>query len=122
TPMDLRDQVTLMNVFGSWCAACQVEHPVLLEIATAGEVPIYGLNWADTPERGAEWLRRYENPYARVGNDEGGRVILDFGVTGAPETFVVDKKGVIRFRHAGPVTKDLWEKSLRPLVRQLQAE
>lgn len=119
---DFLGQVTLVNVFGSWCPGCRVEHPLLVEIGERDEVPLYGINWADTPTRGAQWLDRYENPYDRVGNDEAGRAILEFGVTGAPETFVIDADGRIRHRHVGPLTRQTWERTVRPLVLQLQEE
>lgn len=119
---DLKGQVSLVSVFGSWCPGCLLEHPLLVEIKESGSVPIYGINWADTPERGAAWLNRHGLAYDKVGNDEGGRTVVDFGVTGAPETFVVDASGRIRYRHAGPLTRDIWEKTLFPMVQQLQAE
>ncbi|MEM9234025.1 MAG: DsbE family thiol:disulfide interchange protein, partial [Pseudomonadota bacterium] len=117
---ELTGQVTLVNVFGSWCAGCRLEHDLLMAIGAEDEVPLYGINWADTPERGAEWLARYGNPYDRVGNDETGRNIIELGVTGAPETFVIDREGRIRYRHVGPLTLDTWQKTLRPMVLELQ--
>lgn len=120
TPDDLKGQVTLVNVFGSWCAACRLEHSTLIDIKESGTVPLYGINWADTPARGAAWLKQWGNSYHRVGNDEGGRAIIGFGVTGAPETFLVDQQGRIRYRHVGPVTPDFWKKTLAPMVRELQ--
>lgn len=122
SPADLYGQVTLVNVFGSWCAACRIEHPLLLEIGRSGQVPLYGIDWADPPEVGAAWLMRFKNPYHAVGNDESGRTVIGFGVTGAPETFVVDHEGRIRYRHVGPLTEDSWRKTVEPLVRQLQAD
>lgn len=119
---DLEGQVTLVNVFGSWCQACRLEHEMLMEIGAAGEVPLYGINWIDTPERGAAWLGQFGNPYDRVGNDQKGRNITNLGVTGAPETFVIDKDGRIRYRHVGPITRETWEKSLRPMVLELQGK
>lgn len=122
SPEDLKGQVTLINIFGSWCAACRLEHDMLMEIGASNIVPLYGINWADKPEQGAAWLERFGNPYHRVGNDESGRTILEFGVTGAPETFVIDKSGRIRYRHVGPLTRETWEKTLLPMVRDLQQE
>jgi cytochrome c biogenesis protein CcmG/thiol:disulfide interchange protein DsbE len=118
---DFEGQVTLVNVFGSWCAACRIEHDNLMRIGAEDEVPLYGINWADTPARGAEWLERYGNPYDRVGNDEAGRAVIAFGVTGAPETFVIDQAGRIRYRHVGPLTAEIWERTVRPLVLDLKA-
>lgn len=120
THKDLGGEVALVNVFGSWCAPCLIEHPVLVEIHKSGDVPIYGINWLDTPERGAAWLARHGNAYTRVGNDEDSRAAIALGVGGAPETFIVDKKGRIRYRHAGPITRETWEKTLHPIVQQLQ--
>lgn len=120
TTDDLKGQVTLINVFGSWCQACRLEHEMLLKIGAEDEVPLYGINWIDEPARGAEWLERFGNPYDRVGNDAAGRNIIEFGVTGAPETFLIDQEGRIRYRHVGPITPDFWEKTLRPMVLELQ--
>lgn len=120
-PEDLKGQVTLVNVFGSWCAGCRLEHQTLMEIGAGNDVALYGINWADTPERGAAWLARFGNPYDRVGNDEGGRAVIELGVTGAPETFVIDADGRIRYRHVGPLTRDIWLQTLRPMVLDLAA-
>ncbi|MEE2691882.1 MAG: DsbE family thiol:disulfide interchange protein [Pseudomonadota bacterium] len=117
---DLKGEVSLLNVFGSWCVSCHVEHPFLMQIAAAGEVPIHGLNWKDKPGDGAAWLARLGNPYDRIGDDPEGRVIFDLGVTGAPETFVIDKEGRVRYKHVGPVTPEVWEKTLRPLIEKLK--
>ncbi len=120
TPENLEGQVTLVNVFGSWCAACRIEHPTLLDIKKTAGIAMYGINWADTPARGAAWLNQFGISYHRVGNDEMGRAVIGFGVTGAPETFLVDREGRIRYRHVGPVTPDVWEKTLAPMVEELQ--
>ncbi len=117
---DLRGEVSLLNVFGSWCVSCQYEHPVLMRLAAAGEVPIHGLNWKDKPGAGAAWLARLGNPYDRIGDDPDGRVIFDLGVTGAPETFVIDRDGRVRYKHTGPITPEIWEKTLRPLIEELR--
>ncbi len=116
----LRGQVSLLNVFGSWCPGCLAEHPVLMMIADSGAVPLYGLNWKDKPGAGAAWLDRHGDPYARVGDDAAGRVAIDLGVTGAPETYVIDKEGRIRYKHIGPVTGKVWRETLRPLIEKLQ--
>lgn len=115
-------KVTLLNVFGSWCASCVIEHPVLMEIAASGDVEIYGLNWRDDPEDAAAWLRRYGNPYSGIGHDETGRVAIDFGVTGAPETFVIDGKGHIRHKHVGVITRENWRMVLMPLIEGLEED
>ena len=119
---DLKGQVSLVNIFGSWCIACQVEHPVLMQIKAEGGPPIYGLDWNDKPGAGTAWLRRHGDPYERVGDDADGRVAIDFGVTGAPETFVVDANGRIRHKHTGPITEQDWRNVLAPMVEELKNE
>lgn len=120
---DLGGEVALVNIFGSWCVACQVEHPVLMALAKSGEVPIYGIAWREKdPADATAWLKQRGNPYRLVGNDQPGRAIIDLGVTGAPETFVVDRAGRIRYKQIGPITADVWEIDLKPLVDQLKAE
>ena len=112
---DLTGQWSLLNVFGSWCAYCLVEHPFLMRLASEG-VPIYGIDWRDAPGAGEAWLARHGNPYAKVGADPGSRAILDLGVTGAPETFLVDPQGVVRHRHQGPLTERVWRREFAPLM------
>ncbi len=117
---DLVGEVSIVNVFGSWCIGCTVEHPLLLEIADEGVAPIHGVNWKDKPEALADWLARRGDPYARIGVDADGRTAIDFGVTGAPETFIVDRQGRIRHKHVGPISRDDWETVLRPLIEELK--
>ncbi len=119
---DLKGGVALVNVFASWCASCTVEQPVLMRIKKKGGVPVFGLNWKDRPGDGARWLARYGDPYARIGDDALGRVAVDFGVTGAPETFVIDSRGRVRHKHVGPITEDDWRRVLLPIVEELQHE
>ncbi len=111
----------LLNIFASWCAACPQEHPVLTRIAAEG-YPVYGIAWKDKPADAIAWLERYGNPYAAVGADLAGRVAIDLGVTGAPETFIVDKAGRVRFKQIGPISPEVWEGQLKPLLDQLRAE
>ena len=122
TREDVEGEVTLVNVFGSWCVACRIEHPMLLEIGPREDIRLFGINWMDEPERGAKWLEEHGNPYDRVGNDMAGRNIIDLGVTGAPETFLIDRAGRIRYRHTGPITEEVWKETLLPKVRALKAE
>ncbi|MEZ5916826.1 MAG: DsbE family thiol:disulfide interchange protein [Parvularculaceae bacterium] len=122
TNADLAGQVALVNIFGSWCAACRIEHPVLMRLTRQNAVPIYGIDRKDKPEDGAAWLRRHGDPYLRVGADLDSKLAIDLGVTGAPETFVIDRNGRIRYKHVGPVTDEVWRETLQPLVRSLQAE
>lgn len=118
---DLKGQVSLVNIFGSWCVACIAEHPILVRIAESGAVPIHGIAWREKdPADAMRWLNRHGDPYDRVGHDADSRVAIDFGVTGAPETFVVDAQGVIRYKHIGPVTPDVWDNTLLPMIEQLR--
>lgn len=115
-------RVSLLNVFGSWCVACVQEHPMLMDIAAANEVPIIGVDWRDTREKGQAWLSRYGNPYAHVIFDEGSLLAIDLGITGAPESYVIDQAGRIRFKHVGIITPEVWRDDIRPVVRALRAE
>lgn len=117
---DIQGKVVLVNVFGSWCSACRLEHPFLMELAARG-VPIYGIDWKDAPADGAAWLKTYGDPYRLVGNDQSGRLALDLGVSGAPETFIIDKTGTVRFKQVGPITPEIWRDQLAPLVARLEA-
>lgn len=119
---DLEGEVTLINVFGSWCVSCELEHPTLMEIKKEDAVRLFGIDWKDPPGAGAKWLSRLGDPYARIGDDAAGRVAIDFGVTGAPETFVVDKKGRVRHKQVGPITEDVWVHQLRPMIAALERE
>ncbi len=117
---DLKGQVALVNVFASWCVACREEHPVLLELAKKGIVPIHGLDYKDKPADAQAWLDELGDPYTRTGADITGRVGIDWGVYGVPETFVVDRNGVIAYKHIGPITPKALEDTILPLVRKLQ--
>lgn len=119
---DLLGQVSLVNIFGSWCGSCVLEHPQLTEIAQSGVVPVFGVDWRDPPGAGAAWLARYGDPYAKTGVDSDSRLAIDLGVTGAPETFVVDRTGRIRYKQVGPITPEVWNDTLLPLIRKLEAE
>ena len=118
----LKGEITLLNVFASWCVGCAIEHPVLMEVAKSNDVQLVGLNWKDKPGDGASWLKRYGDPYSAVGNDFDGRVAIDLGVTGAPETFIIDKQGVIRYKQVGPITEQIWELDILPVIAELKAE
>lgn len=121
TPAEMKGQVWLLNVWGSWCTACQVEHPLLLELAAKKTVPIVGLAWKDMPDNSKAWLKRFGDPYLLSVMDFNGKVAIDYGVYGAPETFLIDKQGVIRFKQVGPVTPEVISGKLLPLVAQLKA-
>ncbi|MGC1181680.1 DsbE family thiol:disulfide interchange protein [Legionella sp.] len=115
----IRNQVVLLNVWASWCAACAEEQVFMLQLAREG-VPIYGLNYKDKSEDALQWLAQWGNPYQLVVQDREGKVAIDLGVYGAPETFVIDKKGIIRYRHAGIIDEELWQKEMKPLMMQLE--
>ena len=117
---DLRGEVSIVNVFASWCTACRVEHPLLMEIRAAGAVPVHGLNYKDAPRDAAAWLDKLGDPYTRTGADVDGRVGIDWGVYGVPETFVIDRNGRIAYKHIGPITREAWDRKLLPLIRKLQ--
>lgn len=118
---DLKGHVTLVDIYGSWCFACLEEHPTLLDIQKTGEIQIYGIDWRDDPEKGAQWLKDKGDPYARVGIDPApGRTAIDFGVTGAPESFIVDADGIIRYKTIGPITPEVWRNTLLPIIRELK--
>ncbi|MEO1251930.1 MAG: DsbE family thiol:disulfide interchange protein, partial [Pseudomonadota bacterium] len=110
-----------VNVFASWCIPCAIEHPQLLKIRAEEDVMLAGLNWKEKPGDGAAWLRRLGDPYDYVGDDADGRVAIDFGVTGAPETFIVDHEGRIRYKHVGVITEQNWRDDLKPIVDELKA-
>lgn len=118
---DFAGKPALLNVFASWCVACVIEHPMLLRLQAQG-VTIHGLDWKDEPAAGAAWLAQRGNPYALIGSDPGGRTGIDFGVTGAPETFVIDGRGRVRYRHVGPITPQVWAETLQPLMARLETE
>ena len=118
---DLRGQVWLLNVWASWCVACRQEHPLLVELAKAGTVKVYGLNYKDKREDALGLLRKSGNPYLTSLSDTEGLVGIDYGVYGVPETFVIDKQGVIRFKQIGPITRESLRDTLLPLVAQLEA-
>ncbi len=118
---DLRGEPRLLNVFASWCAACPQEHPMLTRIAGEG-TQVYGIDWKDTPAEAQEWLGRLGNPYHRIGSDPTARTGIDLGVTGVPETFVVDKRGRVRYKQIGPIDATAWETVLKPMLAKLAAE
>jgi cytochrome c biogenesis protein CcmG/thiol:disulfide interchange protein DsbE len=118
---DLKGEVALVNVFASWCLACRDEHPVLMDLQARGVVPIHGLNYKDKPAAAAAWLAEMGDPYTRTGADLNGRVAIDWGVYGVPETFVVDRNGRIAYKHIGPLTPQFVRENLLPLIAELQS-
>jgi len=117
---DMKGRVWLLNVWASWCVSCRVEHPLLLELGKAKIVPIVGLNYKDKTPEGKAWLVEHGDPYTVSIVDADGRVGIDWGVYGVPETFVVDKQGVIRYKQIGPVTAEALERKILPLIRELE--
>jgi cytochrome c biogenesis protein CcmG/thiol:disulfide interchange protein DsbE len=120
-PEDMKGKVWLLNVWASWCVSCRVEHPLLVQMSRNNLVPIVGLNYKDKREDGVAWLTKFGNPYALSAYDVEGRVGIDYGVYGVPETFVIDKAGVIRYKQIGPVTPEALEKTILPLIKKLSA-
>ena len=115
-------KVWMLNVWASWCVACRDEHPLLVQLARTGIVPIYGLNYKDERNTAMPWLKRYGDPYTISIMDSDGKVGIDYGVYGVPETYVIDKKGIIRHKQIGPVTVDSLEKTIIPLIKELQQQ
>lgn len=120
-PEAMRGQVWLLNVWASWCVSCRQEHPVLIDLAKSGEVPIYGLNYKDQREEALRWLVQWGDPYKLSIMDAKGATGIDYGVYGVPETFVIDKAGVIRYKQIGPLTPEILRDKILPLVRKLNA-
>jgi len=117
---DLRGQVSLVNVFASWCVACREEHPVLMGLRDKGIVPIHGLNYKDKPDDAQAWLDQLGDPYTRTGADISGRVAIDWGVYGVPETFVIDRDGRIVHKHIGAITPEALRDTIMPIINKLQ--
>jgi cytochrome c biogenesis protein CcmG/thiol:disulfide interchange protein DsbE len=117
---DMKGQVWLLNVWASWCVSCREEHPLLVELGKAKVVPIVGLNYKDRRDDALKWLDQLGNPYTVSGVDADGRVGIDYGVYGVPETYVIDREGTIRFKQIGPVTPRVLQERILPLVRKLQ--
>ena len=119
---DLKGRVSLVNVFASWCVACREEHPLLMRLSERPVVPIYGIDYKDKPDDAARWLAAMGNPYARVGADRDGRVAIDWGVYGVPETYVIDRGGRIAFKQIGPITPAILGGTILPLVEKLRRQ
>ena len=117
---ELKGKVWMLNVWASWCVACLEEHPILVEFSRRNELPVYGLNYKDKRDAALAWLAQHGNPYAVSLSDPEGRVGIDYGVYGVPETYVIDKAGVIRYKRIGPVTQAVLAEKILPLVKELQ--
>jgi cytochrome c biogenesis protein CcmG/thiol:disulfide interchange protein DsbE len=119
---DLKGEVSLVNVFASWCTECRLEHPLLMRLREDNTVPVHGLNYKDQPDDARDWLDDLGDPYTRTGADLDGRVAIDFGVYGVPETFVIDKSGRIAHKHIGAMSVGTLETEILPLVETLRQE
>ena len=119
TNSDMQGRPALVNVWATWCVACREEHPLLVSFSQSTDVPIYGLNYKDNRTSALRWLKDLGNPYVANLYDEDGRVAIDWGVYGAPETFVVDQQGIIRYKHIGPLTEQVLEKKIIPLLNKI---
>lgn len=120
SPASMKGQVWILNVWASWCVACREEHPVLVELGNSKMAPIIGLDYKDKREDALAMLAKQGNPYQLSAFDSNGRVGIDYGVYGVPETYVIDKAGIIRFKHIGPITMDILNKKIYPLISELQ--
>ncbi|MBS0358885.1 MAG: DsbE family thiol:disulfide interchange protein [Proteobacteria bacterium] len=118
---DFMGHVSILNVWATWCVTCREDHELLMKLAKSEPLIIYGLNYKDSKQESLAWLARLGNPYRKVGFDQQGRVAIDWGVYGTPETFIIDKTGLIRYRHTGPLTESVWKKEIKPLIVELQA-
>jgi len=116
----VKGRPAMINVFGSWCAGCIIEHPVLMQIAAQTDTPIYGVDWKDSRADGAAFLAGRGDPYSLIGMDPDSRLAIDLGVSGAPETFIIDREGRIRYRHVGPISEEAWSKKIAPLLAELE--
>jgi cytochrome c biogenesis protein CcmG/thiol:disulfide interchange protein DsbE len=117
---DLKGEVSLLNIWATWCTSCRQEHPVLMKIAQSKEVPIYGLYYKDVPAQGVVWLQNYGDPYRENAVDEDGKVGIEWGAYGTPETFLIDQEGIIRYKHVGPISWHDWETTFLPMINSLR--
>ena len=116
---EMLGEVWLLNVWASWCVACRQEHPLLMKLAASGALPLYGLNYKDRGADARAWLDRHGDPYERTAVDADGRVGIDYGVYGVPETYLIDREGTIRFKQIGPITRQVLEEAILPMAREL---
>ncbi len=119
SPEDMKGQVWVLNVWASWCVACREEHPVLLQLGKSNMAPLIGLDYKDKRQDALEWLRKEGNPYRFSAYDGNGRVGIDYGVYGVPETYVIDRQGIIRYKHIGPISREALDKTIYPLINEL---
>jgi cytochrome c biogenesis protein CcmG/thiol:disulfide interchange protein DsbE len=120
SPAEMKGKVWLLNVWASWCVSCREEHPILVEFSKTKQAPLIGLNYKDPQDDAVRWLKRYGDPYVLSAVDMDGRIGIDYGVYGVPETYVIDREGVIRYKQIGPVTEDVLQKKILPLIKELE--
>ena len=121
SPADMKGRVWMMNVWAPWCVSCRQEHGFLMQVAQSGAVPIVGLNWKDKDREAAQLLAQTGSPYVAVPEDLDGRVGIDYGVTGTPETYIIDKEGIVRLKHVGPISPEVWKDKFEPKLKELGA-
>lgn len=121
SPSDMKGRVWMLNVWAPWCVSCRQEHPVLMQIAQSGRIPIVGLNWKDKAREAESLLARNGSPYVAVPEDLDGRVGIDYGVTGTPETYLIDQAGIVRMKHIGPISPEVWKSKFEPKLKELGA-
>lgn len=114
-------KIRLLNIFASWCGGCRYEHPMMLRMAKDPRFELVAINWKDSPAKAVDWIATYGNPYQQIGDDHTGRAGIDLGVTGVPETFVIDRDGRVRYRHAGPITPEVWNTAIEPVIAEIEA-
>ncbi|MDP6428851.1 MAG: DsbE family thiol:disulfide interchange protein [Rhodospirillales bacterium] len=120
---DLKGKVTLVNIFGSWCYACLAEHPFLMKLTREKIIPVYGIDWREKDRTaGPRWLKKHGNPYLLIGDDPNSRGAIAFGVSGAPESFIVDQAGIIRYKHIGVLNDTNWSQTLFPIIKKLRQQ
>ncbi len=118
---DFQGDVVLLNVWASWCVACRVEHPLLLELSKNNKILIYGINYKDTRTDAMQWLQHFGDPYRASAFDQHGLTSIDLGVYGVPETYIMDRDGIIRYKHIGPITREVLDNTILPLIEKLKA-
>ncbi len=121
SPAEMKGRVWMLNVWAPWCVSCRQEHGFLMQLAQSGAVPIVGLNWKDKDREAAQLLAQTGSPYVAVPEDLDGRVGIDYGVTGTPETYIIDKEGIVRLKHVGPIGPEVWKDKFEPKLKELGA-
>jgi cytochrome c biogenesis protein CcmG/thiol:disulfide interchange protein DsbE len=121
SPADMKGKIWMLNIWAPWCVSCRQEHGFLMQLARGGRIPIVGLNWKDADREAQALLARTGSPYIVVPDDLDGRVGIDYGVTGTPETYIIDREGIVRLKHIGPIGPDVWQTKFEPKLKELGA-